>query len=707
MSRKIVRHAPIVRSFPHILHGGDYNPDQWLKWKDTIWKEDMRLARLAGINTLSVGIFSWAALEPLEGEYRFDWLDEVMDMLAENEIVAVLATPSGARPAWMSQKYPEVLRVNSDRRRILHGGRHNHCLTSPVYREMTRALNTALAQRYRDHPALGVWHISNEYGGECHCDLCQERFRGYLQHKYGDLDALNEAWWTAFWAKTYTDWRQIESPSSLGETDIHGLRLDWMRFTTERYVDFYLHETKPLKALTPEVPCTTNLMGTYPGIDYFRLAEVLDVVSWDSYPQWTGTDSDIRIGVFAAMTHDLMRSAKGKAFMLMESSPSATNWRPVAKLHRPNVHALQAVQAVAHGADSVQYFQFRKGRGGSEKFHGAVVDHEGTEKTRVFRDVADVGKRLAGMNAIVGTSTPAEVAVVFDWPNRWALDDAKGFLQNKTGYVDTVVDHYAAFWKQGLPVDVIGSSLIAKPGNLDAYRVLVAPMLYMLRPGVAEAVNAFVERGGTFVATYVTGYVDENDLALLGGFPGPLRATLGVWCEEIDALYDDDRNAISWNGKSYPAFGLCEIVHAEDARVLGTYSTDFYEGTPALTVNNRGQGRAYFIAARTGAGFLDDFYRTVVDEAGVERVLDVELPPGVTAQVRSDGQTDYVFVLNFNPSETRVDLGNGDGLELAPYETAVWERPHYSANSSGQILPRSSDHGQGLRDTGQTSPVPL
>ena len=680
MSRQIVRHAPIVRSFPHILHGGDYNPDQWLRWKDTIWKEDMRLARLAGINTLSVGIFSWTALEPEEGVYRFDWLDEVMDMLAENEIVAVLATPSGARPAWMSQKYPEVLRVTNDRRRILHGARHNHCLTSPVYREKTLAINTALAQRYRDHPALGVWHVSNEYGGECHCDLCQQRFRGYLEERYGTLDALNEAYWTGFWAKTFTSWSQLVSPSPLGETEIHGLNLDWMRFTTEQFVDFYLHETKPLKALTPEIPCTTNLMGLYPGIDYVRLAEVLDVVSWDCYPQWTGTERDVRVGAEAAMSHDLMRSTKGKPFMLMESSPSATNWRPVTKLHRPQVHALQAIQAVAHGADTVQYFQFRKGRGGVEKFHGAVVDHEGTENTRVFRDVAEVGRRLAGLDAIVGTSTPAEVAVVFDQPNRWALADVKGFLQTKTGYVDTVVDHYAAFWKQGVPVDVIDSSQITKPGNLDAYRVLVAPMLYMLRPGVADAVNAFVEQGGVFVATYVTGQVDESDLTFLGGFPGPLRATLGVWCEEVDALYDDDRNAISWNGKSYPAFGLCEIVHAEGAQVLGAYDADFYAGTPALTVNSVGEGRAYFIAARTGADFLEDFYRTVVDEAGVRRALDVELPPGVTAQVRSDGQTDHVFVLNFNPSEVRLDLGAGERLELAPYGTSVLERPRRGAS---------------------------
>jgi beta-galactosidase len=678
MNTETKRHPPVMKNVPHFLHGGDYNPEQWLRWKDKIWKEDMRIAKLAGINTLSVGIFSWAMLEPEEGNYNFAWLDEILGMMAENKITAVLATPSAARPAWLSRKYPEVLRVGSDRRRILHNGRHNHCLTSPIYREKTTAINTALAVRYKDHPALGVWHVSNEYGGECHCPLCQDRFREYLKNRYGNsLDALNVAWWTDFWAHTFTDWAQIESPSPwpLGETSVHGLNLDWMRFTTEQYVDFYLSETKPLKEITPDVPCTANFMGTFPGIDYFRLAQVLDVASWDSYPQWTGTSKDVGHALHCSFCHDLTRSLKGKPFMLMESSPSATNWRPVAKLHRPNVHMLQSMQAVAHGSDTVQYFQFRKSRGSAEKFHGAVIDHEGTEKTRVFGDIAQVGKRLAGMDAIVGTTTPAKVAIVFDWQVRWALDGAQGFLHDKTNYNDNVVTHYASFWRQGIPVDIIDSALIVKPGNLDKYRVIAAPMLYMLRPGVAQAIGDFVNKGGTFIATYITGNVDENDLCFLGGFPGPLRETLGIWCEEVDALYGEDRNALVWKGKRYEVFDFCELIHTEGAQVLGTYTDDFYAGQPALTVNNKGKGKAYFIAARTGGDFLDDFYRTVTDEAGVKRVLSKKLPQGVTAQVRTDGKTDFVFLLNFTPRAAKVDCGAQGVKKLEAFESLVFERP--------------------------------
>jgi beta-galactosidase len=662
--KKLQRFPPVISRFPHMLHGGDYNPDQWIKWKDTVWKEDMRLAKEAGINTLSVGIFAWAALEPDEGVYHFEWLDEVMDLLAENDIIAVLATPTGARPAWMSQKYPEVLRVNALRQRNLHGARHNHCLSSPVYREKTTAINTKLVERYGKHPALGLWHISNEYGGECHCPLCQERFRTYLKEKYQTLPALNEAWWTSFWSHTYSDWSQVESPSPIGETNTHGLNLDWKKFTTEQFVDFYLHEVEPLKRITPAVPCTTNLMGTYPGVDYGRLAEVLDVVSWDNYPQWTGTVKDIEIGVQASFKHDLTRGLKGKPFMLMESSPSATNWRPVAKLHRPNVHMLQSMQAVAHGADTVQYFQFRKGRGASEKFHGAVVDHVGTGDTRVYRDVAAVGERLKTLDGIVGTDTPSRIALVYDWNVRWALDDIKGLLQDKTGYEKTVIDHYHAFWQLGVPVDVIDSTR-----SFDGYDVVAAPMLYLLRKGAAEAIDAFVRKGGTFVATYASGYVNETDLAFQGGFPGPLSETLGVWCEEIDALYPEDRNSIKWNGKSYEAFDLCELIHERGAETQAVYGSDFYLGRSALTVNRWGKGKAWFIAARTGQDFLQEFYRKVLADCHIEPTLEKPLPEGVTAQVRSDGEKEYVFVMNFTPSRVTLETG-----PLGPWETQIIER---------------------------------
>jgi beta-galactosidase len=356
--------------------------------------------------------------------------------------------------------------------------------------------------------------------------------------------------------------------------------------------------------------------------------------------------------------------------MLMESSPSATNWRPVAKLHRPGVHMLQSLQAVAHGADTVQYFQYRKGRGGPEKFHGAVVDHEGSENTRVFRDVAAVGERLKGLDRIVGAITPAKAAIIYDWNIRWALDDAKGFLQGKTGYENTVIDHYRSFWKRGIPVDIIDSTR-----SLDKYAVVTAPMLYMLREGAASRIEAFVRQGGVFIATYLTGYADDSDLCFTGGFPGPLKDTLGIWCEEIDALYPEDENTLKWKGAEYRVYDLCELIHLRGAEALGAYGRDFYAGEPALTVNKRGKGKAYFIAARTGPDFLDAFYGSIADEAGLKPVLEAPLPSGVSAQVRFNGKTESVFVMNFSNESRTVDAGKNGTRTLAPYDVWDFERP--------------------------------
>lgn len=694
---------PMSAKLTSLIHGADYNPDQWLDSPE-ILDEDLRLMKRAGVNEATLAIFSWVRLEPEEGRFEFDWLDRVLDRLAENGIYAILATPSGARPAWMSQKYPEVLRVGAERVRILHGARHNHCYTSPLYREKVQRIDSALAERYDSHPALLAWHLSNEYGGECHCDLCQEAFRSWLRNKYHDsLDELNREWWSAFWSHTITDWSQISSPAPHGETSVHGLNLDWKRFVTHQTTDFMRWEIAALREHSKEVPVTTNLMGTYPGLDYFRLAEPLDLVSWDNYPAWHGhgpkssfrdrwheSGSDYRTAADVAFSHDLTRSLKaGRPFLLMESTPSVTNWQRVAKLKRPGVHRLSSMQAVAHGSDSVQYFQWRKSRGSAEKFHGAVVDHAGHEQTRVFHEVAELGSLMARLDAVVGAAVPAEVALIYDWENRWALEDAHGMLNDgRMDYEGTCKSHYYPFWAQGVAVDVVNMET-----DLSAYRLLVAPMLYMIRPGVAERIEAFVRAGGTFLATYASGYVNENDLCFLGGFPGPLRSLLGIWAEEIDALYPDDSNrVVVTSDEAYGLSGtyatgtLCELIHTEGADVLAEYGEDFYAGRPALSVNRVGKGRAYYLATRASDRFLMDFTRGLVGSIPLERALDAELPTGVTVGRRVKGDREFLFAQNFTPEPQRIDCpgerftraaGGGvveGAISLEPWGLEVLER---------------------------------
>ncbi|AWB45512.1 beta-galactosidase [Paenibacillus sp. CAA11] len=673
---KPAKYPPINPRVPHMLHGADYNPEQWQRYPE-ILAEDIRLMKLAKCNVMSVGIFSWVSLEPKEGEFTFEWLDHVLDSFAQNGIYALMATPSGARPAWMSAKYPEVLRVNERRVRNLHGFRHNHCYTSPVYREKIRLMNTKLAERYAHHPAVIGWHISNEYGGDCHCDYCQAAFRAWLQQEYETLEELNHAWWTGFWSHTYTDWEQIESPAPHGETQVHGMNLDWRRFVTHQTADFMKHEIAPLKEKKPDLPVTTNFMEFFEGLNYWKFADFLDVVSWDSYPTWhdQGQDDRKQAGKIAMM-HDIVRSLKGgQPWMLMESTPSLTNWQPVSKLKRPGMHLLSSLQAVAHGSDTVQYFQWRKSRGSSEKWHGAVVDHTGHEHTRVFADVTEVGESLMKLNEVVGTTVPAEAAIIFDWENRWAVNDSQGPRNMGIKYEETVQSHYFALWQQGVPIDVIDMEQDFAP-----YKLLIAPMLYMVRPGVGERIQAFVENGGTFVATYWSGLVDEHDLAFLGGFPGPLRRTLGIWAEEIDGLHDHDRNEIRpiegnvlGLKQSYEAAELCELIHLEGAEALAVYGCDFYKDRPALTVHHLGQGKAYYIASRNSEAFQQDFYQQLVAQTGVRKALAAVLPEGVHAALRTDGTRDYIFVMNFIDKQQQMRLDESRYTELLSGEKVYRE----------------------------------
>jgi beta-galactosidase len=666
---------PISSKLPVFMHGADYNPDQWFH-DPKVFEEDIRLMKLANCNVMAVGIFSWATIEPEEGTFRFEWLDHILDTFAKNGIYAWLATPSGARPAWMSQKYPEVLRVGANRQRNLFGHRHNHCFTSPVYREKVTIMNSKLAERYATHPALVGWHISNEFGGECHCDYCQDAFREWVKHKYGTLEALNLAWWTTFWSHTYTDWSQVQSPAPHGETAVHGMNLDWRRFVTDQTIDFYKHEIKPLKAVNSDIPCTTNMMDLFYDLDYRKFAEAVDVISWDAYPTWHEAESDGNIASWFAFNHDLFRSLKKKPFMLMESTPSLTNWQPVSKLKRPGMHRLSSLQAVAHGSDTVQYFQWRKSRGSSEKFHGAVIDHVGHENTRVFSDVSSLGQTLSGLSDLIGTPVPAEAAVLFDWDNRWAVNDSQGPRNKGIRYEQTVVQHYRALWELGVPTDIIGSG-----DDLSAYKLLLVPMAYLLREDMGEQIERFVSNGGTVVVTYWSGVVNENDLCYLNGFPGPLRKLLGIWAEEIEGLHDHDRNGIvlqESNGLglqgSFEVHEICELIHSEGADVLGVYRNDFYAGRPALTVNTFGQGKAYYLAARVSEpAFYESFYGKLVEDAGVRRSIDVQLPAGVTAQLRSDGKHDYVFLLNFSGAATEIKLDLRDYVDVESGEAVSGE----------------------------------
>ena len=640
--------ATFTPRFPRFLHGGDYNPDQWLNCPE-ILERDVQLMQQAHVNCVSVGIFSWALLEPEEGRYDFVWLDQVIDRLWKGGIHVILATPSGARPAWMAQKYPEVLRVNKQLERNHFGGRHNHCMTSPVYREKVRAINHALAERYSKHPAVILWHLSNEYSGDCYCPLCQEKFRAWLREKYGTLDNLNEKWWTGFWSMRYTDWSQIEPPSPRGQMSNPAMLVDWRRFSTQQCKDFMTMERDTVKAVNPELLCTANLMERFWDYDYFSLGEAMDVISWDAYPAWGGTD-DVATAAEFACNHDLMRSFKHQPFLLMESTPSLVNWHPHNRTKRPGMHELGSMQAVAHGSQSVLYFQWRQGRGGAEMFHGAVVDHYGEPDTRTFRDVTKVGEDLEKLQPIYDTERTAKACILYDTENRWAIDFAQAGNNGAMKYFDTVVMHYRALWEQGYAVDFCD---MRECTDLSGYDLVSAPMLFMTRNGIEKKLRAFVERGGVLLTTYWSGVVDAYDLAYLGAVPHDLTDVLGLRATELDALYPEQSNGLrTKDGAAYKITELCGLVELRGAEVEGTYTSDWYAGQPCLTRHTYGKGEAWYLAAKADQNALNALYRRLAERAGLPRAMDTELPYGVVAVERGG----VVFLQNYSGEERTVAL---------------------------------------------------
>lgn len=669
--------------FPQIrgmLHGGDYNPEQWLDRVD-ILEEDVRLMKRAHINCVTLGVFSWAAYERTEGAYDVSWLKACMDRLYENGIYTILATPSGAKPAWLASAYPESLRVDAYGVRARHGGRHNHCCSSPAYREKVEGVVTRLAEEVGGHPGLLMWHISNEFGGECFCPLCVARFQSYLERKFeGDIEKLNHAWWTAFWSHSYSSFAQVEPPFSNGEYSIQGLNLEWRRFTTENTRDYLRFEIGLVNRLTPGKPVTTNFMELYEGLDYRVLADDLDVISWDCYPRFHNdeeTFAETMAGV--AFDHAVMRSMKKETpFLMMESAPGLVNWQEFNKLKRPGVHALASLQAVACGSDSVQYFQWRKSRGCMEQYHGAVVGHLGLPDARVFREVAALGASLEKLSAISGSLVRSQAALLFDWDTMWALADMQGLGRQTKQYAKTCEAAFRAFTSLGVDMDVI-----PQEGSFDGYQVIVAPMLYVLKPGVADRLKRFVERGGQLLATYVTGYVNEHLLCFLGGFPGGgLQELFGVISEEIDTLYPKDENtALFSDGTAAAVKDYAELLRVQGAEVLGVYGGDFYQGTAAVTVNAYGAGKAYYVGARISPEKMTDIYRRMLEDAGVPART---LPEGVECHVRSAEGKAYEFFLNMSEEEKEIseafgkDLLTGrealGGLRLLPYGAAVLEQ---------------------------------
>ena len=663
------------KTFNRILYGGDYNPNQWPR---ETWDEDMRLFRKAGINSATINVFSWAKIQPSEQEYYFDELDDIIEMLSRENYDIVLATSTAALPAWMFKNYPEVARTDYQGHHHKFGQRHNACPNSPVYQKFARRLAEKLAERYSRNEHITCCHINNEYGGECFCENCEKAFRVWLKSKYKTIEALNKAWNLEFWGHTVYDWDEIVLPNALTEgigtdrTAFAGISIDYRRFNSDSMLENFKMERDAIRSIAPHALITTNLMGTYKYLDYFKWAKEMDIVSWDNYPSYNTPWSQV------AMCHDLMRGLKNQPFMLMEQTPSQQNWQPYNSLKKPGQMRAQSYQTLAHGADTIQFFQLRRSVGACEKFHGAVIEHVGTENTRVFLEVSKLGEELQSLgDQLLGTVNPAQVGIIFDWENYWALEYTSGPNKDLM-YVDQIHQYYRYFYERNIPVDMIPAD-----ADFSKYKAVIAPVLYMVKDEMQQALEAYVNNGGTLVTGFMSGIVDQSDNVHLGGYPGPLRNLTGIWVEEIDALAPEQSNTLCFADGTQALCGLlCDVIHLEGAASLADYTSNFYASSPAVTKNNFGKGTVFYIGTQLEQNGLKKVLDQVTTASGVKPIIDTETKLEIVC--RSAEDKDYYFILNLTGETLTLPLlfeGNTDILTgntltqqtlFSPYDVALF-----------------------------------
>lgn len=642
-----------IPRLPALGFGGDWNPEQW---PEDIWDEDIKLMQQAHVNLVTIGVFSWAHLEPEPDTFRFEWLDRVVEKCATAGISIDMATATASPPPWLGHRWPETLPVTDEGVRLSYGARQQYCPSSPVYRDRALQLTERVVQRYADHDSVVMWHVGNEFGAHtpmCWCDISAAAFRDWLAKRHGDLDALNDAWSTAFWSQQYSDWEEVIPPRRTPYFPNPTQQLDFKRFSSDAMLELFLAERDVIRTYSPDdKPITTNFMRFFPHNDYWEWAACEDVVSDDWYPDLADPDSHIE----GAAGADLMRSlGQGKPWLLMEQAVSAINWRPVNPVKPTGAYRRWSLQQVARGADSVLHFQWRAAVGGAEKWHSGMLPHAGP-RTRSWNEVVALGNELEHMQQVTGSRTQSKIAIIFDWSAWWALElDSRP--NTELSYVSIVLSWYEKLWARGYSID------FAQPeGDLSQYSLVLVPQLYLVTDQGARNIAQASKSGATIVIGYFSGATDSCDRVRAGGYPAPWQELLGLWVEEYRPLL---------SAESYPLSGnttgtvWSEHIHLTGAEAIMTYVGGDLDSLPAVTRNQAGQNKddktwAWYISTQLEQEALGHLLISIATDAGVEPILRTPPPVGVEVALRENHDSQFLFVLNHNNHESFVSIPEGN-----------------------------------------------
>jgi len=659
-----------------LAYGGDYNPEQW---PEEVWEQDVALMRQAGVTLVSVGIFSWGMLEPRPGEFEFGWLDKVLGLLHDGGIAVDLGTPTAAPPPWFLSLHPEARPATRDGLLLGGGSRQTYCPSSPAYASAAAGITRRLAERYGSHPAVVLWHVNNEYGaplGECYCETSAAAFRDWLRERYGDLDALNEHWGAAFWSQRYGQWEEIDAPRTSATAVNPAQRLDFARFSSDALLACFRRERDILHELSPGVPVTTNFMATNcKSVDYWRWAPEVDVISNDNYLTAADTDSYLGLAMSADMTRSL---AGGGPWLLMEHSTSAVSWQPRNIAKRPGEMRRNSLAHVARGADGVLFFQWRASRAGVEKHHSAMLPQGGTG-TRVWREVVGLGAEVADLAGLRGTVVEPDLALLWDWESWWA-HELEWHPSVDLGYLERVSAWYEASFRAGLTAD------FAHPeADLSRYPLVVVPSLYLTTERAAASLRRYVEGGGTLVVSCFSGIVDDHDRVHPGPYPGALRDVLGLTVEEWLPLRAGERVTLTWQeagepgGQPFGEFGGLADAPAADAassadvwtesvilagaKPVAWYADGPAAGGPAVTRHDLGQGRAWYVSARTDAATTAALLAAACESADITAparagTAGAAWPRDLEIVRRAGRDRRYITLVNHGESPATVFIGD-------------------------------------------------
>lgn len=675
----------------NIYFGTAYYPEHW---PEDRWETDAELMKEMGIDVIRMGEFSWHKMEPLEGCYDFGWLDGVIELFAGYGIKTVLGTPTAAPPAWLIRKYPEILPVDRDGIRREFGGRHHDCQSNPVYRKYVKAIVREIAEHFKENPYVIGFQIDNELGNShedlCMCDSCADAFRQWLEKKYGDICALNLAWGNQFWSQEYNDFKEIGTPKKTVTGENPSRMLDWRRFCSDLVVDFAETQADILRQICPGKFITHNFMGFSDKVDYFKLAETLDFAGQDQYHcQFFAEDEEEDIAVPAAKAAaalDLIRGTKQRNFWILEQQSGPAGWECMGRAIRPGRLSNWTMHSIAHGADTIVYFRWRVSPVGTEQYWHGILPHSGNPGSRYEELKRFIRKTRPLMQEIRGCMPEAKAAVLFSYDEEYALKIQPN--NRELSYIGQVNTYYRSLFRKNIPVD-----FVQEQAEWKKYKLLIAPLLYLMHPGLEQKLKEYAENGGNLVLTMRTGVKDWNNVCMTEKeLPGNLQELTGIQVKDYDCL-NGLEVLVDWNGENYKTRKWADLMEVlpenrQTVKVLAQYASQFYQGLPAVTVNCYEKGKVWYVGSEPTDELLDCIMDNILAEAGITGLANT--PEGVEAVSRKGKNKDYIFLLNHRSSPGEVEIpkqwqsyfGEQDRFEvmsggkriltLEGYQTAVY-----------------------------------